>query len=342
MSELPTQTILVTGAAGGLGRFVLEEVLSRGHRAVAFSRSVTRTFTPAPNLIPVDGSVEDSAEVRSVLRENGVTRIIHVAADLSGGRSTTPNSWRRDGFDPWSVAHAARTNVLGAVNLCAAAVELGIQRFVLMSSKGVYGDMPRTTPAPPYLLEDELPLRPVSAYGVTKWMAEIAVEHFADHYGLDAVIIRGGTTIGPETTTRVRRGVTNAILSGVISGNDVTIAEGGDAVDDFVYLGDLGRGLVDLCLSGPLPRRIYHLSAGVPLRLQDLADAARPLAPGEPKVTIGGGDDFLHLNHNNHAILSSDRLASDLGFRARVPREWIEDFACAQGLLESAPMKGTT
>ncbi len=328
------QTVLVTGATGGVGRFVVSEVGKAGYRVVAFSRSASAVFgSPTDDVVAVDGSVSDPALVTSVLRDHGVTHVIHVAADLSSGRNTTPQTWRSSGADPWAVPRAVEVNALGTANLCAAATEAGISRLVLMSSKGVYGDLPRTLPgATAFPAEDDLPLQPVSAYGLTKLMAEQACLHFSHQYGLDAVIVRASTTVGPATDTRVRRGATNAILAGVLSGQQVEVAEGGDAIDDFIYLEDLARGLVQVLFAPALQREIYHMSSGVPSTLQTLADAARSIAPDSPLPRIGPGDDFLHLGHNNHAVLSSDAIAAELGFRARTPDQWISSFARDQGI----------
>ena len=106
------QTVLVTGAAGRIGRAVVRELTARGHRVRAFDR------TPAPAAAEVVvGDLTDAAAVRHAAR--GAETLVHLAA--------TPDD---DDF----LTQLLPNNLVGVYHVLEAARLVGVKRLVLASS----------------------------------------------------------------------------------------------------------------------------------------------------------------------------------------------------------------
>jgi nucleoside-diphosphate-sugar epimerase len=201
----------ISGGAGFLG-------LHLARRLVADGQAV-RTLDVAPLGDPLlEGSVEElRGDVRDPRASHGlvddVDVLVHAAAALPirGGRD-----------EIFSV------NVDGSARVLAAALEAGVPRVVFVSSTAVYG-VPRAHP-----ISEDFPLVGVGHYGASKIEAERVCTEFVRR-GLDAVIVRPKTFIGPE-----RLGVFEILFDWIHDGRRIYVLGDGSnryqllAVDDLV------------------------------------------------------------------------------------------------------------
>src|SRR5689334_14621180 len=110
--------ILVTGASGLLGRFVVDEMLAHGYEVRGFDR---RAGTAAIDWHVAD--ITDTAAVTHAVRD--MDAVLHIAA--------VPNIWSGDG------QAIMRVNVLGSYTIFEAAEAAGISRVIFCSSDSVVG-----------------------------------------------------------------------------------------------------------------------------------------------------------------------------------------------------------
>jgi nucleoside-diphosphate-sugar epimerase len=171
-----SETVLVTGAQGFLGRYVVAELMRDGADVVGLGRSerLAGLFTHdldgrraplPPELRATDAmnyvrvSLEDADGIAAVLRRFRPRRVIHLAGAL------------RD--EPWPVLMAA--NVAVTASLCRAiAATPDLPSLLVGSSGSVYGRQ-RAVPVSEQALPD-----PVGLYAATKLMAEIAARALLD------------------------------------------------------------------------------------------------------------------------------------------------------------------
>ena len=107
--------------------------------------------------------------------------------------------------------------------------------------------------------------------------------------------------------------------------NPVKIDQGGDAVDDFLYYGDLAQALVRCCFAaGPL-LPFYHVGSGQGLQLKDLAKAVLNRLP-EAQIEIGPGPAFIPRPPNYHCVLDFSAARRDFGYEPGSPQEWVDSF----------------
>lgn len=176
MSDLPTDTVLVTGATGFLGGNLARHLLADGARVRVLARSASRA-QPLADLGAqvITGDVTSQAAVMAAIE--GTQVVYHLAGRL---------------FEPWVPAQEyARVHIDGTrvlLDCCEGAPRL--TRLVHCSTTGVLG------PTGDRPAAEDAPVRPSNAYEETKAQAEHLVEG-AGKRGLPVVIARPGLVYGP-------------------------------------------------------------------------------------------------------------------------------------------------
>lgn len=172
--------IAITGGSGRLGRYVL--------RVLAGRAAVTVVDTAAPP--PETGAAHLAADVLDpqalAAAFAGHDAVIHLAA--------IPNPF----FE--QTERIMRVNAHGTWCALAAAAEAKVRRFVLASSDSATGLVFKTVDRPPdYLpIDEDHPLRPTEAYGLSKQIAETIAASFARSAGLEVAILRPVYVVFPE------------------------------------------------------------------------------------------------------------------------------------------------
>ncbi|MDR1936619.1 MAG: SDR family oxidoreductase [Candidatus Accumulibacter sp.] len=172
--------ILVTGAAGFVGRALTARLAARG--CVRAATHAVPFAGHLPNLTAVHGKALSPDEDWSAALD-GVGAVIHCAARV--------HVLRESGGEAWAAYR--RTNVDGTLNLARQAVAAGARRFVFLSSIKVNGEC--TSPGQPFT-EKHAPA-PRDPYGVSKMEAEQGLRALARDSGLEVVIVRPPLVYGP-------------------------------------------------------------------------------------------------------------------------------------------------
>jgi uronate dehydrogenase len=161
------QTVLVTGAAGGIGTR-LRQLLKGVYPSLRLS-DVKPPAGLAPDEAFVAADLADMAQVERVVA--GVNGIVHL-----GGFSVE---------GPWDTILQA--NIIGCYNLFEAARRHGVERVVFASSNHVVGFYPRQR-----RIGTDAAVRPDSRYGVSKAFGEALAALYAYKHGLRVTSIRIG------------------------------------------------------------------------------------------------------------------------------------------------------
>ncbi|HYF17482.1 MAG TPA: NAD(P)-dependent oxidoreductase [Ramlibacter sp.] len=175
-SPLTFQRLLLTGAAGGLGR----ELRGRLKRYCDVLRvsDIAPLGAAAAGEECVELDLADAAGVHSLLQ--GVDAIVHL-----GGVSTA---------QPW--APILQANIVGLYNLYEAARKQGVQRIIFASSNHVMGFWRQDQ-----VIDADTPVRPDSLYGLSKAFGENLARMYFDRFGIETVVVRIGSSF-PEPRDR--------------------------------------------------------------------------------------------------------------------------------------------
>ncbi len=292
------QRVVVTGGAGFIGSHVADQLVAAGWDVAVLDNlsSGRRENVPAAaQFLPLD---INSREAYDFILDFGPQVIIHHAAQMSVRHSVA---------DP---LFDARENILGSLNLCQAAVQAGVQRFIFASTGGaIYGDA-----APVPAAESDVP-RPECPYGVAKLAVEHYLHFYAREYGLIPISLRYANVYGPRQNGLGEAGVVAIFIEKFLAGEQPVINGDGLQTRDFVYVADVVAANL-LALDYPAPG-IFNIGTGTETdiltlyrHLQRLCDSPREPVHGPPKP---GEQRRSALN----AALARERL----GWQPTVPLE---------------------
>lgn len=183
---------LVTGADGFVGEHLLKYLLEQGDEvsASALTLPPTRSTLSPSQMAAVEwksADVRDHDALFRVLAAVQPDRIYHLAGFSSGALARQ------------QAEVAMRINAGGTVNLCEAILSVREEfpefdpRVLVMGSGDAYGDAGR----PGEALTEDLMLRPVTVYGLSKACQELSAHTYRRSNGVRTVVSRGFNLIGP-------------------------------------------------------------------------------------------------------------------------------------------------
>ncbi len=243
----PSESVLVTGGGGFLGRAVVHALASRGDRVRSFSRHYHAELE-ALGIEQLRGDIADAGALERAA--SGVDVVFHTAAK--------PPPWGDS-------ADYHRTNVLGTQNVIAACRRRHVPRLVYTSTPSVVfdgRDLRGVDESLPY------PERHTSAYAATKALAEQVVIRAADER-LRTIALRPHQIWGPGDPHFVPRIIARARRLR-------RIGDGRNRVDT-TYIDNAAEAhllAADALKSQPgLSGRVYFISQGEPVPAWDMVDA---------------------------------------------------------------------
>ena len=220
------KNILVTGGAGFMGAWLVDELLTRGHTVTSIddlSGGYMRNVNKECNF--VRGDLRDTALVNKVMK--GIDIVYHLAAYAAEGQSV---------FSPIAINDI---NINPMNHLLVAAINNGVGRFVFTSSMAVYGNQK----AP---FSEDMPRLPEDPYGAGKAYCENMLEIFQAAYGLDYTIIRPHNVYGPkQNIADPFRNVLGIWINRLISNRHPIIYGSGEQVRAFSYIEESTKAIAN-------------------------------------------------------------------------------------------------
>jgi len=243
---------LVIGGCGFIGSHVVDRLLRNGHQVRVFDRH-EEGFRLA--LAGVDyhiGDFTDKIQVADAVR--GVDAVFHFVS------TTVPST---ASLDP---QRDVRENLIGTQQLVEVMLDADVTRLLFLSSGGTVYGIPERTP-----ISESHPLRPISAYGITKTAIEHNLEMFRRSAGLRPIIVRASNPFGPRQSHVGVQGVVSTFLNRIANDEPIEIWGDGSVVRDYIDVQDLA----DFCaLAGTSDRNgTYNAGSGSGMSLLQLLTA---------------------------------------------------------------------
>lgn len=264
--------ILVTGAAGQLGSYLVEH-LSGKHEVTGLD--IRETIFRYEDF--VKGDIKDYRLAMDLCK--GKDAIIHAAAQVSVDRSVS---------DP---VLDARENILGTINMLEAATKTMTGQFIYISSAAIFGN-PEKIP-----LDEGHSTRPLSPYGASKLAGENYAFAFQETYGLKATSIRPFNIYSPrQDPNSPYSGVITRFIEMAGENRPLTIHGDGSQTRDFVHAEDVVR-MVELCLGNENAYgQRFNCGTGKAVSIKELADIIIELSGKEIGMEYGDSrkGDILH------------------------------------------------
>jgi nucleoside-diphosphate-sugar epimerase len=326
------QKVLVTGSAGFIGGYVVEELLNRGYAVAGIDNyskygPVTKSYDSHPNYHFTEGDVRDTALMEKLLAD--CDHFIAGAA-LIGGISY---------FHTYAYDLLA-TNERIIASSCDAAIAAKkagspLQKVTYLSSSMVF----ESTDSWPSVEGDERKVAPpLSSYGFQK----LAVEYFAraawDQYKLPYTIVRPFNCVGIGESRALGD---EEILSGnvklamshvvpdlvqkVLKGQDpLHILGTGEQIRHYTYGGDLARGIVTAMEHPDALNDDFNLSTPAGHSVTELAEVIWRKIKGEGVPLAFANDEAFEYDVQRR-VPSTDKAKQILGFEATTSLETMLD-----------------
>ncbi|HEX5593345.1 MAG TPA: dTDP-glucose 4,6-dehydratase [Solirubrobacterales bacterium] len=284
--------LLVTGAAGFIGSTYVR-LVGDEHEVIVLDKL---TYAGRRENLPegtklVEGAIEDPHVVREAME--GVDAVVNFAAESHVDRSIDD----QEAF--------ARTHVVGTGTLLDAVRELGIERYVQVSTDEVYGSIDSGS------FTETSPLDPSSPYSATKAAGDLLVSAHVHTYKLDASIVRGSNNYGPR---QYPEKLIPLIVLNAIHGDTLPVYGDGKQVRNWLYVEDFCRGIHTVLAKGKAGEA-YNV--GGPDECENIEVVKRV-------IELVGADESLieyvtdRPGHDRRYSLSSAKLQEELGWEAQV------------------------
>ena len=280
--DLNGKTVLVTGAAGFIGSFLSERLLSdfEDIRVIGFDsvndyydirlkESRLEKLQKHRNFIFIKANLADKDKVSEVFREYSPQIVVNLAAQAGVRYSiTNPDAY-------------IESNIIGFYNIleaCRHSYDDGatpVEHLVYASSSSVYGSNKKV----PYSTDDKVD-NPVSLYAATKKSDELMAHAYSKLYNIPSTGLRFFTVYGPAGRPDMAYfGFTDKLLRG----ETIRIFNYGNCKRDFTYIDDIVEGVVRVMQGAPdrkngedglpvPPYAVYNIGNQNPENLLDFVD----------------------------------------------------------------------
>lgn len=315
--KLFDSTVLVTGATGLIGGFIVDMLLKAiesGSNARVYA--LGRNENSLQNRFAYDHSghlhflIQDVCEEINI-REN-IDYIIHAAGD------GFPKAFR---VRPVETMEAT---ILGAINTLNVAKKCNSKGYVLVSSGEVYGE----SSGFPFSEKERISaegMSPRSCYPVGKQAAEILCVSYMNEFGVNANVARLSHVYGAYTSVNDNR-ASIQFLQMASKGNDITLYSKGDQVRSYTYVADAASAILSILLSGK-SGEAYNVSNSESISsVAEFAETVSKCANVNCRYVVANEEQLLERTPISYAVLDSSKLQK-LGWEARY--HLIEGITCS-------------
>lgn len=280
--DLNGKTVLVTGAAGFIGSFLSERLLSdfEDIRVIGFDsvndyydihlkESRLEKLQKHENFTFIKANLADKDKVNEVFCKYSPQIVVNLAAQAGVRYSiTNPDAY-------------IESNIIGFYNIleaCRHSYDDGatpVEHLVYASSSSVYGSNKKV----PYSTDDKVD-NPVSLYAATKKSDELMAHAYSKLYNIPSTGLRFFTVYGPAGRPDMAYfGFTDKLLRG----ETIRIFNYGNCKRDFTYIDDIVEGVVRVMQGAPErkngedglpvpPYAVYNIGNQNPENLLDFVD----------------------------------------------------------------------
>lgn len=297
-------TLLVTGGAGFIGScFVRHELKKHPDYKIINLDALTycgnienlKDVENNPNYRFVHGNICDKNIVRELVNESDC--VINFAAE-----SHVDNSIKHPEI-------FIETNVQGTLNLLQASKEIGVERYLQVSTDEVYGTLGKTG----YFYETTS-LAPNSPYSASKASADMLVRAYRETYGLPTLNTRCSNNYGPY---QYPEKLIPFFISQLLKGEKVPVYGDGLNVRDWLYVYDHCEA-IDVVLHKGKVGEVYNIGGHNEKTNMEITRLILD-AMGKDESSIKYVED--RLGHDRRYAISNDKITSELGWQPSITFE---------------------
>lgn len=298
------KTMLVTGGAGFIGSCFVRHILKKhpdykviNLDALTYCGNLENLddVKDNPNYKFVHGNICDYDLVRKLIKE--CDYVVNFAAE-----SHVDNSIKHPEI-------FVESNVQGTLNLLQACKEIGIERYLQVSTDEVYGSLGKTG----YFYETT-PIQPNSPYSASKASADLLVRAYYETYGLPVLNTRCSNNYGPY---QYPEKLIPFFISKSLKGEKVPVYGDGLNVRDWLYVYDHCEA-IDVVLHKGKIGEVYNIGGHNEKTNMEITHLILD-AMGKDESSIEYVAD--RLGHDRRYAIANDKITSELGWEPSITFE---------------------
>jgi len=308
-NKLENSKVLIIGAAGFVGSFLVKEILKEPVKQVVLYDNFTRgkidnieegLKDPRCHLFSYGGDIREVDVLDKAME--GVDYVFHLAAMWLLHCKDFPRT-------------AFEVNIAGTFNVLEACVKHKVKKLIYSSSASVYGDAVQVP------MTEDHPFNNKNFYGATKIAGEAMCTAYHDRYGLEIIGLRYMNVYGPgQDQHAAYSGVVPVVLN-KIDRNEAPSANGdGSQAYDFIYVEDVARSNIYAAKSD-VKLGYYNIATEVQTTIKELCNIMLKLKNSSLKINYipYSTDDARQLVQNR--IGSRQKAEKELGFKYKYSLE---------------------
>lgn len=270
--------ILVTGGLGFIGHNIVRILEDQGHELIAVDNQTNydvlaldeifnllkerKTRIKTPFIYTCD--INDP-KLNQIFERHKPEVVIHAA------------SFPRQALVKKNPTTATRTMIEGLVNTLEISVNVGVKKFVFISSSMVYGNFDDG-------VKENASCNPIGLYGILKLSGEQIVKEYSKSFDIPYLIIRPSAVYGPrDTNDRVIAKFIN-----LAKNDQILTVNGNNEALDFTYVDDLAAGIAKAATSD-VCNETYNLTKGKSHTLYHAAEMVVQMV-GKGKIEVKDKD----------------------------------------------------
>ena len=292
--------LLVTGGCGFIGSNLVRllrssrpgwKVVNLDQLTYAGNLENLRDLEADPQHVFVRGDVGNRELTAHLLRTHHIDAILHLAAESHVDRSILgPEEF-------------VRTNVLGTQRLLESAREVGVKRFVMVSTDEVYGSL-----GPTGAFSETSPLDPSSPYSSSKASGDLIALAYHRTYGMDVVVTRCSNNYGPY---QFPEKLIPLMTINALHDKPLPVYGDGGNVRDWLHVEDHCRALI-MVLEKGRAGEVYNVGGGSERRNLELVKTVLRLVKKPESLIIYVKD---RLGHDRRYAIDPTKIQNELGFK---------------------------
>ncbi len=306
------KNILVTGGAGFIGsnfvHFMLNKypkykIINFDFLTYAGNLENLSNIELSSNYVFVKGDICNKDQVNKLFREHLIDTVVHFAAESHVDRSIT------------GPAVFVQTNVVGTQVLLDVSREIGIEKFLHVSTDEVYGSLGSTG----YFTE-ETPLHPNSPYSASKASSDMLVLAYQHTFGFPGVVTRCSNNYGPY---QFPEKLIPLLIANALNDKPIPVYGDGSNVRDWLYVEDHCSAL-DVVLHNGKVGDVYNIGGQNEWKNIDIVKLVLKEI-GKPESLITYVKD--RPGHDKRYAIDAAKIKNELG--------WVPSYQFENGIKKT-------
>lgn len=296
--------VLITGGMGVNGAVTARLMVHEGLRPVLLDNRMDLSLMAdvKDSVDCVEGDVCDPQLLEKIVDQYKITHIAHLAALMPEPAEANPRLGIRVGID-------------GTVNVLEVARSKNIKRVVFTSSKAVYGEVDGEEGPPNYKpLREDYRKHPADLYGVIKLCCETIGSYYRETYGTEFLALRYSSIYAPGK--EARHGALSfygQLVEKARSGEKWVVPEGGDQLNDAVYVGDVARSICLALRAKKADPWLFNIGTGRASTPQEFLTALAKIFP-DHRIELGSGPSKLGRSKQSFCVFDISTAKMHLGY----------------------------